>query len=279
MPLLTFASWIVSSIYPIIASYKAYDGYALLASKSAATSVNIGGVSIPLGTMIKRATTEGTLEEEFVNSRLLTVQMWMVYWIVHGCFTVVESVLFLTFLPLYSTVRLGISAWLIFPIVVSSTRLSKSQVLSTSDIQNEWMGFSTLGCGMIYFQYVKPAMQGKLGFLDGLNVDSIVNSVGGLSNVPLLAFCKALLFKEGGTSQSPEDAGGNLAQAFTVFSKSFFPSREVDGNTPTSAEQPKKEDIEDYDMVDTPAMSASVDGLTHREIADPTDKGKRTWFW
>lgn len=210
--------------------------------------------------MLRRAAaSEGTVEEDFLNSRLLMVQMWMVYWIVHGCISVGESVLLLPYLPLYSTARLLVSAWLVFPIVVSNARLSKLQALSALDLQLVWVDFSGQGCGLVYFQYVKPLMEGNVRFFDAIDLDSVMASVGNITKIPVSVFSRALT----GTN-------GSYVQGLASYSMSFFASREAK----TSAPETTEEADDEYDMVDTPTM-ASVEGLTQRKV----ESGKRSWFW
>lgn len=303
-------SWAVSTVYPIFASYRAYDGYATLAGKSAASTVNIGGVSIPLGTMLKRATTsESSIEEDTLNARLVTVQMWMIYWIVNGFVRAVESVLFLQYLPLYSVARLCFSIWLIAPIVLTRTRQQKQLFVSFNEIQTEWVSFSQQGCGLVYFRYVKPLMEGQLSFLYDLKVDEILGYASKTLTIPFLKLAMATrgtttgLDSAGNTGPSTGVAssgnggatsgsgfssfgvseGANYAQAFSTFStfsKSYFPSRgvdsrEVEGNSAT-------DDFDEYEQVDAPSLNSSVAGLKNRSASGQTEQpeqGKGRWFW
>lgn len=298
------ASWAVSTVYPIFASYRAYDGYATLASKSAASTVNIGGVSIPLGTMLKRATAgESSIEEDTLNVRLLTVQMWMIYWIVIGFVSAAESVLFLHVLPLYSIARLCFSLWLIAPIVLTRTRNQKQLFVSFNDMQAEWASFSQQGCGLVYFQYVRPLMEGQFSFLYDLKMDEVLGQARQFLTVPLLKLFAVLTRGVGGESAGSHGAnstgaggssagvsssageGVNYAQAFSTFStfsKNYFPSRGVD------VEGLAKDEFEEYEQVDAP-LNASVAGLKNRGPPEQSgapktdDKGDkaagRHWFW
>lgn len=295
-------SWAVSTVYPIFASYRAYDGYATLASKSAASTVNIGGVSIPLGTMLKRATaSESSIEEDTLNVRLLTVQMWMIYWIVIGCVSAVESALFLHVLPLYSMARLCFSLWLIAPIVLTRARNQKQLFVSFNDMQAEWASFSQQGCGLVYFQYVRPLMEGQFSFLYDLKMDEILGHARKLLTVPLLKLFVVLTRgaggepagsnagsaggSSGGVSSSSAGEGVNYAQAFSTFStfsKSYFPSRGVDAR---EVEGLAKDEFEEYEQVDAP-LNASVAGLKSRGASEPSAAPKtddkvadRHWFW
>lgn len=258
-----------SSLYPIFALFSAYDSYAKLATKTGATTFNIGGVSIPLGTMLKRATAgEASLEEDTINFRLLTVQMWMIYWIVNGCVRVAESVLLLKYLPLYSLVRLCFSLWLVAPIALSSSRLKRSQVLSFADMQREWVDFSAQGCGLVYFRYLKPVIEGQLGYLSCLSIEPLLSAVGGKVVLPA-----ALLI-----GMAVPAAGEQLAsymQALSGYSK-LFASREV----PVA----KDNDLDEYDVVDLPRQpappaDAAVPAAAGSADAAAAKASGRLWLW
>lgn len=269
----------------------------MLASKSAASTVNIGGVSIPLGTMLKRATTsESSIEEDTLNVRLLSVQMWMIYWIVNGFVRAVESILFLHILPLYSVARLCFSVWLIAPIVLTRTRNQKQLFVSFNDMQAEWTSFSQHGCGLVYFHYVRPLMEGQLSFLYDLKMDEVLGQARKILTVPFLKLFVLLTRGFGTEAPGNTDAGSggsssmsegvNYVQAFSTlstFSKSYFPSRGadtrgVDGNL-------SKDEFDEYEQVDAP-LNATVAGLRNRgasgqsETPYKDEKGAgRRWYW
>lgn len=299
LALLTF-SWAVGTVYPIFASYKAFDTYTVLASKCAATTVNISGVSIPLGTMLKRATAPKptTLEEDTLNARLLTVQMWMIFWIVSGAIRIVETVLFVSVLPLYLVARLCLSVWLVAPIVMYSTRHKKP--LTESDIHNEWVAFLCMGCGWVYFQYIKPLMEGQLAFLS-VGFDGVEAQVGWLLSIPWSLLAKMggargedpvrntrvpsgnirvpsggsrvpsgssvnNEARSGGDGVSGEASGAEFMQAFGAF-RAYFPSRTV-----------VTEELDEYDVVDTPDMAAS-ELRTRKDAVAKSDATRRRWLW
>ncbi|PVH18954.1 hypothetical protein CXQ85_001246 [Candidozyma haemuli] len=288
----------VGSIYPVFASYKAYDDYARVASSSAASSVQIGSVSIPLGTMLKRATAgaDGSVEEDYLNSRLLTVQMWLIYWIVHVSIGVAESMLFLTWLPLYSSFRLLVSAWLISPIVLSSLRLNRTKALTPAEVQQEWVGFSSQGCGLVYFQYLKPLFDDQLKALVNFNFEPLLNSFARFSGAStIFSYAGSLLLKNSFSTQrgvpadappesqtaSPgrDDAFRNAAQNagfgaaaghiqnFSNLAKNF-----------QGKPEPSKEDLADYDMVNTPSPSPpdAQEGVKQRNTSG--SKEKKSWW-
>lgn len=243
-------------------------------------------MAIPLGTMLKRATAaDSTIEEDTLNSRLLAVQMWMIYWIVNGCVHVFESVLLLSYLPLYSVARLLFSVWLVAPIVLNLARLLKKLLVTHSEIQAEWVTFSQQGCGLVYFQYVKPLMEGRLLFLYDLKPDEILARLSSYLAVPLFKVAAMQLRSTGTAESSGSTSGsgsgevppaGNYMQTFATlssFSKTYFPSREVK-ETPVGTSQ--AEDLDEYDVVDAP-LNALVAGLKNRSVAEKPEA--RRWFW
>lgn len=237
-------------------------------------------MSIPLGTMLKRATTsEASIEEDTVNSRLLTVQMWMIYWIVSGCVRVAESVLLLHVFPLYSIARLCFSLWLIAPIVLNTARLQNKLLITYNEMQAEWISFSQRGCGLVYFQYVKPLMEGQLSFLHDMKVDEILGRISEFLTLPLLKLAAAL--SRGPESEAAATSGeiANYMQTFSTFSRTYFPSRGVDvDSTKITESTPSTEDLDEYDVLDASvSMNASVTGLKNRNV--PELREGRRWFW
>lgn len=251
-----------STVYPIIASYKAYDTYSRLATSTGSTTINVGGVSIPLGTIFKKATSQdATVEDDTLNFRLLAVQMWFIYWIVHAAICVAENVLFLKNLPLYSLLRLGLSLWLIAPIVVSGARLKSSQVLSFHDMQQEWIGFSSQGCGLLYFKYLKPFMDDNLAILSRFSVEPLLAALSGKVVLPLAQKIGFLALVSGQTST-----------LFEGYSKMFARSPETSGTSSGVSFG----DMSEYDVVDRPESKRSVEPTVEPE--NPA-AAKQSWFW
>lgn len=170
--ILTISSVGLTTIYPVWASYRAYTQYHTITTKSGASTFHVGGVAIPVGAMLKRATQaqnqQVPIEEDTLNYYLLNVQMWFVYWVVTACITVIEDVFFVKSLPLYSLGRLVFSAWLMFPITNFASLRSLSKVLTFEKMQTEWQLFSNQGCGLIYFKYMVPLLEKKTAALSQL---------------------------------------------------------------------------------------------------------------
>lgn len=278
----------------MIASYKAYDTYSRVASQNDAYLVNLAGVSIPVGTILKRAASDGNVEEDFLSARLLTVQMWLVYWIVNGSVAVAESVLLLRYLPLYSSLRLLFSAWLVAPIVVTSVRVRNAAHLSPADIQKEWLSFADQGCGLLYFRYLKPLFENHLSGLMNLNFEGLLNKVATFSGMaPMFSLmgpkvlALAASYFTGNQSWSASSAPG-ASGASGVSGTSGAPgasgaSRGVSGPSGilsfwgnTHDDKSKDDVTADYDVIDTPAA-----GLSATETSPPesSPRNRSGWLW
>lgn len=162
--LLTFSSVGFTTVYPLFASYQSYTQYSAIAAKEGATTVHLGGVAIPVGTMLRRATQDpkSTLEEDTLNFHLLNLQMWFIYWLVTACIVVVEDFSFVKMIPFYLLWRLMLSAWLIFPITNFTSLRTSSKILTYVEMQKEWETFSNEGCGLVYFKYMAPFCERQL---------------------------------------------------------------------------------------------------------------------
>ncbi|KAM9923109.1 hypothetical protein OXX59_005374 [Metschnikowia pulcherrima] len=269
-------SLLIGSVYPIVASFKAYDSYSRLATKTGSTTFNVGGVSIPLGTILKKATnSDAEIEEDTMNYRLLSVQMWLIYWMVNAAVSAAESILFVRWLPFYSLMRSAFSLWLIAPIIVSSARLKSSQVMSFNDVQREWATFSGQGCGLIYFKYLRPFLDENVGLLSRVSLEPLLASVSGSFVLPLAQrIGVSSLFSRSATSSTSTYAG-----MFSDYTKMF---RSVPGNVELGA---SIGDISEYDVVDKPVISDESE-LRNRglksESADNTSSvltKSQSWFW
>lgn len=265
-------SWGVSVLYPIIASYKAFDAYSRLASKSAASSLQFGVVTIPVGTMLKKMATDAPIEEDELSARLMTIQMWIIYWIVIGCVGIVESVLFLTYLPLYSVLRFCFSIWLISPIVLASVLSRELAALLEAQIKAKWAGFFSLGCGLVFSQVVKPFMDDNLEWLKLVNADAVL---GGICRSLVLPVSKILSI-----TRRSETTGLWAIPGLNGVGNplSFFLLLDTErGNDDTQSVSNVSSELDDYDMIDTPPHASEREGLGQRQATQ--DSSRRFWLW
>lgn len=256
--------------------------------------MNLGGVSIPLGTIFKKAIlSEQNIEDDTLNYRLLHLQMWLVYWIVHACLNVTENLLLIRYLPLYSIIKLVISLWLVAPIIISETRANSSKVLSFQDLQQEWVSFSNQGCGIIYFAYLKPFFDDHIQVIDNFKLDSILSMVSGGLVIPLTKTFASLVTISG--SLNTANTAGNEFSNYGSYFATFFSHQE-----PRSEASSTPDDLalSEYDVV-SENDSDMNEGVKRRhskieprsateEGSDSTENGpdllpaagvKPSWFW
>lgn len=262
--------------------------------------------------MLKRATAaEGSVEEDYLNSRLLTVQMWLIYWIVHVSIGIAELMLFLTWLPLYSLFRLLVSAWLISPIVLSSLRLKRTKALTPQEVQQEWAGFSTQGCGLVYFQYLKPLFDEQLKALVNFNFEPLMNQFARFSGAStIFSYAGTFLLKNQFKNFAGQDAGSRDVNSGDVNAPADTSAPGPNTSSPPSQEnafaaaaqsagfgaaaghiqnfsnlaknfqsrgEPAREDLADYDMVNTPSPSPEgQEGVKQRNVSG--GKEKKLWW-
>ncbi|GEQ72168.1 hypothetical protein JCM33374_g5854 [Metschnikowia sp. JCM 33374] len=274
---------LIGSVYPVIASFKAYDSYSRLATKTGSTTFNVGGVSIPLGTILKKATTSGNaIEEDTMNYRLLSVQMWLIYWMVNASVCAVENILLLKWLPLYSPLRCALSLWLIAPIIVSSSRLKSSQVLSFNDVQQEWAVFSGQGCGLLYFQYLRPFIEENVGLLSRISLEPLLASISGNFVLPLAEYIGVSALFSGAIANS-DSWYTNMLSDYTKRFRS--------NNEPTVGDiNPSLYgDMSEYDVVDKPGASdesevrsrtySKQDTVPNEQPRSSATASVKSWFW
>lgn len=257
-------------MYPVLASYKAYDGYARLAAKSGATTIQVKGMTIPLGTMLKKATTsEALIEEDTLQFRLLSVQMWVIYWITAATVTAAERFFLLRALPFYSLIRLGTSIWLVYPLVLSTHRVTSAQALSTADIKREWTQFATQGCGYVYFVFLKPFLDDHLSQLNMASAQRLVSLV----QARLPHSVRLYL------STTPSATGTSKN---TYFQMAADYARGFGKDFKAEASATNMSYISEYDVVDKPDALAP-EGLRERvpsaDAASQTPERKTAWFW
>ncbi|OBA21689.1 hypothetical protein METBIDRAFT_190765 [Metschnikowia bicuspidata var. bicuspidata NRRL YB-4993] len=271
---------LIGSVYPVIASFKAYDSYSRLATKTGATTFTVKGVSIPLGTILRKATAaEAQIEEDTLNYRLLSVQMWLIYWIVNATVRAAETVLHLAWLPLYSIVRCMFSLWLVAPIMVSSARLKSSQVMSFNDVQQEWADFSSQGCGLVYFRYLRPFFDKHAGLLSQLSAEPLLAYISGLVVLPLAQRAGFWALARG--ALQPSAGYAETIAGYTGFS---WPGR---GRAGPEAKTAALEDISDYDVVDRPGgteepaarQRAAGQAEPPAASAGQAPQHRQPWFW
>ncbi|KAK6462127.1 hypothetical protein DFJ63DRAFT_318981 [Scheffersomyces coipomensis] len=185
MGLFSFLTTLISIVYPVIASYKAFDNYLELSKSIDNSTIKVAGISIPLplnfllttnsSITTTTTTTSGSTttttsspdkseSHESLQNTLVTIQKWLIYWIVFGTVQFAESFLFFKWIvPFYSTLKLAFSIWLILPMVKSSFEKRQQALTTAKDftITDDWIKFTQSGSGFIFFNYIQPVLGGQ----------------------------------------------------------------------------------------------------------------------
>lgn len=235
--------------------------------------INIGGFNVPVNSLLKRARGEpGEFgqEAQILQKHLLTTQKWLIYWIVYATCSVIEKVLFLSYvIPLYYMLRLGFSVWLLSPMFWETT-ISEGQ---TFDQNKDWASFTENGAGLVYFKYLKPWLDGELVFLSKFPLD--FNDV----KRYLMYIRPSLLlqFLNYGQNQTSNMSANNVGSLFAT-AKSYFYS----GESTTTNIEPKEvidtaePDLsEEYDVIDSPDNTSEA---AKRKVPEGVQK-RSSWLW
>lgn len=229
----------------------------------AASNLNIAGFNVPINTLLKKAAGEQTNpighEDKVLREHLVVLQKWFVYWIVYAAIHTVESVIPLHYLlPGYSFFRFLLSGWLVLPIFLSFRTEAGGEDVTAK----EWNSFSGQGCGLVYYQYLRPWLEGELSILANLpiNVSAIQNFV--LNNLSSLSFLLKYLNVDG----SKAGAGGESSYLGSVKSYLF-------ATTPAAGPEGSRDDVveAEYDVIDKPEQP----GVTQRKVSGDS----RKWLW
>lgn len=311
----------VSLVYPIVASYKSFETYFGLSNNIASSNMNIAGFNVPINSLLKRATGESTTsighEEKLLHYQLLTLQKWFIYWIVYASIQAVESILPLAYIiPGYSLLKLGFSIWLILPIATNfNFKFNQAQIenRSTADFDNEFIKFTQEGCGLIYFQYIRPWLDGELSILSKLPFDINTLQSVATKNFGKLSFLSTYIGT--GVINSNDDNNKKNSNIFdsnsesinandsdvvsNIFNsmKSFIPTNAYFVQTESSKDiqSDSSANVEDeYDVIDKPASNThesendikqrkTTDDVAHATMTSDEQPSspvaKKGWFW
>lgn len=171
----------VATIYPVLASCRAFEDYTRVTNSLASQNLKIGGFTVPLNYLYNRnlsGTTNSDLndkssstttsssssssnisinDERALQIHLISIQKWFIYWIVIAIISLLENILFLKYIiPGYSIFRLIFNIWLIIPMISIKQEVDAN---STFDNTIEWKKFTSNGAGLLYFSYIKPFIE------------------------------------------------------------------------------------------------------------------------
>lgn len=277
-PILTCNSTLVSTVLPVYVSYNALVKYQRVTADAQSSTIKIKGISFPNPLFTENPNAPPPTDQQ-VQAHSLTVQKWFIFWISRSFCELVEGLFFLRYvIPFYGMIKLVFNCWMLSRISIASTLWNTPEAEEESiSIQSaKWHDFTTGGCGLVFYTFLKPLLDYPL--------DDIVSSGGGPSawvSYATGAVSQGLSSTISSTlsSDAPSEFGSVLGSSYVlvkgmftsekVVSKASTPevkSKEVT-NSPitTSAAGTPSTDF-DYDLIE----NAEAEGLTQR---------KKGWVW
>lgn len=221
-------------MYPAYLSGRTIDESIKVSRRVKGSTINLGSFAVPvtllgLGDKPKQLAIP---DEQKLQVLSLTLHKLAAYWTVQGCISVVETVLFVpTVLPFYLLLKLGLSVWLVFPL------LSGTTVSNTWDIEDEWKLYSRSGAGLVFERFVLPLVSTEEPTSDS-PVDVIVQYVR-----KLFALVDNL----------------QTQQRLWLLMGTYMATSQLDPQP-----EAKNDNDDDYDVVDKP-LPSEVAGLTQRK--------------
>ncbi|CCE78899.1 Piso0_000933 [Millerozyma farinosa CBS 7064] len=297
---------LIGIVYPILSSYKSLKDYNDISKRIDSGKLTFGSVQVPINEILKRATGEqegsdGSKDEgKALQYAIVGIQKWLIYWLVFASINVTETILLVKhLLPFYSFSTFIFRMWLISPFFISGYTTDLQGAISVAE--KELNEFSQRGCGLIFFSFLKPWLDGEVSMLEDLNLNekfSYLFSSSILSQVASMSVKDAT-----GPSSGIKDDSSYLSTFVTRIkdagtssgiTKYFYEFQGGDGRkdlgdqslpkSHTSTESTLTDDISDeYDLVDKPANASvktapNTAGFSSSVEAKSTEKQKG-WFW
>ncbi|CUM49959.1 uncharacterized protein AC631_00859 [Debaryomyces fabryi] len=287
---------LVSVIFPIFGSYKSFESYNKVANEIALSNVNIGGFQVPINALLRKpgdSTNGSGNSEESLQRHLISIQKWMVYWIVYASLNVVESVFLLRYIiPMYSLLRFGISVWLVSPMIIGPVgdTVRSNNIIAR---KKEFEQFLQSGCGLCYYNFIKPWLDGEFKVLGGIDLSKLISPsiLGYLNQYELIHYITQYLNLNKSGEDRPESNFFDLVKSKMVdstgsylFVNNFFSDKatseakdiplDTDGLTGADS-TPVNVLYEEYDVVDKPKVQDNA-GNIKSELKMEKRKG---WIW
>ncbi|ODV77581.1 uncharacterized protein CANTADRAFT_23694 [Suhomyces tanzawaensis NRRL Y-17324] len=255
MVVLSLLTNLVSTVYPVIASYKAFDEYSKVANEIASSQFKIGGVTVPLNLVFKQAATEPGTEDRALQTSLITIQKWFIYWVVLATVQSAETFLFLRHLiPLYSLIKLSFSIWLLSPMVTFGS--ATPDTTKAFDNTEDWTKFSQNGCGLVYFSFIKPWIETKLVKFDVFPQKLFTDA----KKLAGLGFSNTLIEQAVKSSQQGPETGLGVSES-GILDSSYVMVKDFTSKIGYAGEKPGEEE------------EVEGDGLKQRP------QKKKGWLW
>lgn len=295
---------LVSVIFPIFGTYKSFESYNKVANDIAASNVSIGGFQVPINALLRKSsetTNDSGSSEQRLQRHLISMQKWMVYWIVYASLNTAESVLLLRYIvPMYSLIRLGVSIWLVAP-MITGIPSDEAEVNIAAARKKEFIQFLESGCGLCYYRFIKPCLNGEYKLPGGVDLTQIVSPsiLEYLNQYELIRYVTSQLNLGKTNNAHPEGSLFDVVKSKVIdtsssylFVNNFFSDKAtslstVDKATDKDAKVPKeltavKSSLvhvydDEYDVVDKPGiLEISDDTAT---ISEPKIEKRKGWIW
>ncbi|KAK6457527.1 uncharacterized protein RJT20DRAFT_132988 [Scheffersomyces xylosifermentans] len=287
MGILSFFTVLTSTVYPVIASYKAFEEYTRAVSVVDASNFKVGGITVPFSLLVKReGVNTDAANEAALQIHLITIQKWFIYWVVLATAQLVESVLFLKYLvPLYTVFKLAFSVWLIVPMVTSFN--AQADTSKTFDTTKDWVAFTRSGPGLLYFSYIQPWIEGNFDTL--INLPLSIPSLFGIAS----KLGSAAMFREKdnshidltGTNSADDSADyanmldSSYVMVMNIKNRFGYGGKEEDRDISAESSSTGTDDI--VKNVTSDLNQKKVSG-TEKSVPDPsptTSEKKKGWLW
>ncbi|RLV92706.1 hypothetical protein JA1_003054 [Spathaspora sp. JA1] len=309
MGLFSLLTLLINTVYPVIASCRAYDNYTRIVNSIASQNLKIAGITVPIGMIFDTLKTTATsyTEDNHDNAKnnesttvqkitpemelqahLISIQKWFIYWIVISVVTLFEKLLFLNLLPGYSIIKFGFGIWLIFPMI--STFSQQVEIDSRFDNTKEWKTFTQTGAGLVFFKYIKPWIEHHRDKINEIISNPIQalhlresakyfpvnlknNIAGSLASNLASNLTNKFTSSEAGTGTGTEN--GLLDSSFVMVMNMKNKWTGGGGATRSMSPSPEEKETDEFDIIDSTSPIEEVP----KEGSSPKVTKRRGFLW
>lgn len=261
-------------MYPIFASYKAYVEYSLANKNYHSGTLNIGGVNVPISTLLKRAT--GDTSDLPGEAVILVYQSnklnkWLVFWIVNSSFELCSSVLLLRYIvPFFSLIKFAVSLWFLVPLI-------KPVLLDNYNSDKDLSAFFSSGCGFC-FKYAISHSERNLDTLNNFTIETLkikdyINQILDLIllKTPFGSFISFTNLNAPNTNDKGEPLAQNTSGYDYIGSIKAFGTSKYQNMFSSSSPDVVEEE---YDVIENPTATSSGVG-----VAKESSNKRKSWGW